>query len=182
MRICPDRNGIAVSVIQDGVILSDGTQQFRAVSVFDDRYRKQMLPFLGKYFCGYPPCRTVDFDIGCSFKPRDSKRVQCQVIVWINAILDKAVLDVSDDILDLTLCLRIGAAAHIYPESAFLTEFLELRCVDDIAVVFGNADDTILIEYQLTGHSSEIFETFPQRRDQVDSAKRSALKPYELVA
>jgi hypothetical protein len=107
----------------------------------------------------------MNFDVSCSFQPRDSKRVQRTVVVRINAVLNKAVLDLSDDILDLALRLRIGAAAQIYPEPAFLTEFFELCCVDDIAVILGNTDDTVLIEYKLTGHASDIFEALPQRRD-----------------
>ena len=43
VRICPDRNGIAVSVIQDGIILSDGTQHFCAVSIFKDWYWKEIV-------------------------------------------------------------------------------------------------------------------------------------------
>ncbi|MBQ5523740.1 MAG: hypothetical protein IIT86_13245, partial [Oscillospiraceae bacterium] len=161
MRICTDRYGISVAVVQDGVILSDGSHDLGAAYILDDRYRQQMLSFLGEHLCGNPPCSAVDLGIGSSLKPCDGKRVQRAVIARVNAILDKAVLDVSDNILDLAFGLRIGASAHIYPEPALLTEFFKLRCVDDIAVVLRNADDTVLVEYKLLWHTADVFEAFP---------------------
>ena len=83
MRVCPDRNGVSVAIVQNGVILSDGAHDISAVSVLDDRYRKKMLSFLGEHLCGDPPCCAVYLGVGCSLKPCDGKRVQRAVVVWI---------------------------------------------------------------------------------------------------
>ena len=175
MRICPDRNGIAVSVIQDGIILSDGTQHFCAVSIFNDWYWKQMLSLLGKHLCGYPSGRTMNFDVSCSFQPRDSKRVQRTVVVRINAVLNKAVLDVSDDILDLALRLRIGAAAHINGDFAFLPELLKFVGVGDFPGVFADTDDAVLVKDHFPRHTAEVAETVMADLYQVNRSEWPAL-------
>ena len=140
MSVSPDRHGIPVAVIQNGVILSYGTCDFCGFPVADDWERKQMFPLLGEHFRGDPPCRAVDLGIGGSLKPCNGKRIQRAVVVWIYAIFDKAVLDISYNILDLALRLRIAPSAHIYSEPALLTEFFKLRCVNNIAVVFRHTD------------------------------------------
>src|SRR5665648_879071 len=97
-----------------------------------------------KSFCRYLFGCYMYFSICSTEKPLHAAGIE-NIFIKEVAAFNEILFNIFNNIFDFHLAFRISLSAKVYAEFALLAKFFKFRCEDDIAVVFRNSHQMILI-------------------------------------
>ena len=94
----------------------------------------------------------------------------------------RVALDELHQVLDLSLRLGVGPPAHPQLHLLLVDQLLEVLGADDVAGVFADHHQAVLVDHQLLGPAAKIIERLQKKTDDVASPEGPPLEDHVLVA
>ena len=174
------RDGVAVAVVDNCVVLAHRPADHRALHLVTDRQGPQVLSLLLEYLRWDQFGGPMHLGVGGPLQPLQAASVE-DAIVHIQPVAEEIPLDVLHHILNFSFALRVRPAAHSDGQTTFLPELLKLIGVDDVPRVFTYAYNAVLVEYQLLRHPAHVLEAIMADPHKVYAGKGTALLLCVLV-
>nr|WP_235919687.1 hypothetical protein [Heliomicrobium undosum] len=148
------RHRVSIAVDHNGIVLSDGSC-YNGIAIFLLGYRPQVLALYRVHFGGYFFCYAVDVGVGGAFEPSQAFLID-MIDVFERAVGDEVVLSILDERFDPALAFRVAFSAEVDAESNGLPVHLKGFRQENIAVVFADDHELVLVHHHFFGDAAEV--------------------------
>src|SRR5574344_378557 len=172
--VSAQRNGIAVAVVEDGVVLADSAANDGTHRLIAPGQRPQMLTFFLKNLSRNALRRSMHLCIRGTRQPIQTATIE-NVVIHKKTVAQKIALYIFYRVFNFSLALGIGSTAHIDGHFRLLPELLKFVGVENISGIFAYTHNAVLVKNHFTRQPAEVSETVVARVYQVCRCKRTAL-------
>src|SRR5665648_1095509 len=106
-----------------------------------------------KSFCRNLFGCSMHFCICSTGKPLHAAGIE-NIFIKEVAAFNEILFNIFNNIFNFPLAFRISLSAKVYTEFALLSKFFKFRCEDDIAIVFRNSHQMILVQNNFMWHAA----------------------------